>query len=166
MVEDEAEVDVVVHRLLVRQLDPEADREPAAFAAAAIRRLHHARPAAGDDGPARLGEEAPRLARELERPRPLRRSRRAEAGDRRAIDPLDRLEPGEELAPDRLRALTEVLEAVMRLEEVAVLHHSIPLWRVASSPPTSAAAMSPYRTAISMACSRSGGTASTGTPFS
>ena len=93
VVEDQAEVDVRVHRLLARQLDAEADREPAALAAAEIRRFHQARPAAGDDGPARLGEEQRRLAGELVRARPCRRARRAEARDGRTVDSLHRFEP-------------------------------------------------------------------------
>src|SRR5207237_10612914 len=88
VVEDHPEVDAVVHPLRVWQLDPEADREPAALPAAAVRRLHHAGPAAGDDGPAGLGEEVRRLAGELVRLRPFRRARRAEAGDGGAVDLL------------------------------------------------------------------------------
>ena len=122
VVEDEAEVDVVVHPLLVRQLDSEADREPAAFAAAAVRRLHHAGTAARDDGPACLREEARRFAGELVGPRSLRHAGRAEAGNRRAVDLLDLLEAGQELLSDRLRLLPEVLERVVGLEKVAILH--------------------------------------------
>ena len=51
-----AEVDVGVEALLVGQLDVAADRQPAALAAAAVRRLHDPRAAAGDDREARLGE--------------------------------------------------------------------------------------------------------------
>ena len=54
----DAEVDVGVERLLVRQLDVAADREPAALLAAAVGRLHRARAAAGDDRVAGLGELA------------------------------------------------------------------------------------------------------------
>ena len=53
------DVEVRVRHLLVRQLDVEADREAAAFLRAAVRRLHDAPPAAGDDRPAGLGEEPP-----------------------------------------------------------------------------------------------------------
>ena len=82
VLERHRDVAVGVQALLVRELDVEADREPAALLAAAVRGLHHARAAAGDDGEARLGEEPAGLARvagtaRCPRPRgPSRRSRR------------------------------------------------------------------------------------------
>ena len=54
-------------RLLVRQLDVEADREPAALLRAAVRSLHHAAAAAGDDRPAALAEPPADRARRLVR---------------------------------------------------------------------------------------------------
>ena len=47
VVEREVDVEVLVRRLLVRQLDVEADREAAAFLRAAVRRLHHTAASAG-----------------------------------------------------------------------------------------------------------------------
>ena len=142
VVEDEAEVDVVVHRLLVRQLDPEADREPAAFAAAAVRRLHHARPAARDDGPARLGEEPRRLAGQLVRARPFRRrapsrSTRPPAG-RSARPPRSR-RGTRGRSPASAPAGTRASGASGGGRDPAS-PQSIPLCRVASNPATSAAA--------------------------
>ena len=137
MIEDQSEVDVVVHPLLVRQLDPEADREPAALAAAAVRRLHHARPAARDDGPARLGEQPRRLARDLVRSRPFRGARRPEAGDGRAVDLLHGLETRQELVTDLLRVRPEAIERVVSLEDFAVPHQNASLCRVARTHATS-----------------------------
>ena len=73
--------------LLVRELDVEADREPAALARAAVRALHHARAAAGDDRPAALGEAAADGARRLVRRMALADPRRAEDRHRRPVDP-------------------------------------------------------------------------------
>src|SRR5262245_21800932 len=95
-----------------------------AVAAAAVRRLHHARSAARHDGPPGLGEETPRFARQLVGTRVLRNPRRAEARDRRAVDPLHRLEAFEKLVADRLRVLLELLILVMGAEKVAVVHTS------------------------------------------
>ena len=57
----DSQVDVVVERLLVRELDVAADREPAALLGAAVDRLHHSRPAAGDDREPAPGEGPPEL---------------------------------------------------------------------------------------------------------
>src|SRR5581483_11736739 len=46
--EGERDVEVRIRALLVRQLDVEPDGEAALLLRAAIRSLHHARPAAGD----------------------------------------------------------------------------------------------------------------------
>jgi hypothetical protein len=54
----DAEIDVRVDRLLVGQLDVAADREPAAFLAAAVRGLHDPGTAAGDDRETTLREPA------------------------------------------------------------------------------------------------------------
>ena len=61
----DAEVDVRVEALLVRQLDVAADRQAAALPAAAVGRLHRARPAAGDDRVAGLGQPAADRPRQL-----------------------------------------------------------------------------------------------------
>ena len=143
VVEDQPEVDVVVHPLLVRQLDPEADREPAALAAAAVRRLHHARPAAGDDRPARLGEEARRLAGELVGPRLLA----APAPSRSTRPPgrsifSTRSKPVRNSSPISFEAPRRYSSAVVGLEKLAILHQNVPLCRVASTHATRPAARS------------------------
>src|SRR5207237_8182983 len=56
VVEGVRDVEVWIRRLLVRKPDVEADREAAALLRAALRRLHHAGPAARDHRPARLRE--------------------------------------------------------------------------------------------------------------
>ena len=97
--EVDAEVDPVVEALLERQLDAEPDREPARLRAAPVRRLHHARPAAGDHGVAGVGQ------RRAQRPpgRVLgvvaRGAGRAEHGDR-AGHLGQRAEPLHELGLD------------------------------------------------------------------
>src|SRR5438046_2203995 len=95
-----ADVDVRVRMLLVRQLDVEADREPAALARAAVRGLHHSGPATRDDGEARLGEALPHLARLPVGRVLLVDPGRAEDGDPGPADPLDRGEALEELVRD------------------------------------------------------------------
>ena len=94
--------------LLVRQLDVEADREPAALARAPVRRLHHARPAAGHDREPGLGEpprDVPglRVGGVI-----LGHPRGAEDRHRRPADPLDGLEALAELARDPRDVLGEV----------------------------------------------------------
>jgi AcrR family transcriptional regulator len=64
VVEGQGQVDVRVHRLLVRQLDVEADRGDAGVLCPAVGSLHDPGPAAGDDREARLAEPARDLARE------------------------------------------------------------------------------------------------------
>src|SRR2546425_918024 len=54
--EVDPEVDVGVQLLLERELDVAADGETSGLAAAAVGRLHHARPAAGDDRESRPSE--------------------------------------------------------------------------------------------------------------
>src|SRR5438067_1362365 len=120
VVEGEADVDVRVRVLLMRQLDVEADREPAALARAAVRGLHHARPAARDDGEPRLGEALPHLARLPVGRVLLVDPGRAEDSDPGPADPLDRGEALEELVRDPRDVPGEV--AVAALEEPAVLH--------------------------------------------
>ena len=105
VLEAEPEVDVRVHPLLVRQLDVEADGEPAALLAAAVPGLHHARAAAGDDREALLREEARRLARGFVGLAARLHPGRAEEGHGRPVDPLDRLEAAQELVPDRVEVL-------------------------------------------------------------
>ena len=110
--------------------------------AAAVRRLHHARPAAGHDRPAGLGEEPPRRARRGVRRIVLADPRRAEDRHRRPVDPLDGLEPRVELRRDPRRLLAQLVGIVMGLiEESPVLHrYKAPFCRVASIPITSSAA--------------------------
>ena len=59
----DAEVDVLVEPLLVRQLDVAPDGQAATLAAAAVGGLHRARTAAGDHRVARSGEHAGRSLR-------------------------------------------------------------------------------------------------------
>ena len=88
--EGQQDVEVRVRSLLVRQLDVEADREAAALAAAAVRRLHHAGAAARDDCPARPRRRGVRSSRaSVVRRRALVHARRAEDRDRGPVDPLD-----------------------------------------------------------------------------
>ena len=98
--EEVAEIDAQVHvrvlPLLVGQLDVAADRQPTALATAPVGGLHDARPAAGDDRVARLGQPAPDGPRQLVLGAVDRGAGRAEHGDRRAhcrhrIEPLDEL---------------------------------------------------------------------------
>src|SRR2546423_2795941 len=96
------------------------------MAQASIRPYMKPRAAPGPDAQARLREEPRRFAGELVRARPCGRARRPEARDGRPVDLLDRLEAGEELAPDRPRALPQMLERMVRLEEVAILQRLDP----------------------------------------
>ena len=91
-------------RLLVGQLDVAADREAAALLAAAVRGLHDARAAAGDDRVA-LPRRAAGRSRAPTRSAgsPSADARRAEDRDRRA-DPGERVEAFDELAQDPQRA--------------------------------------------------------------
>ena len=79
--EVQADVDVLVQPLLEGELDAEADGDALGLAGALVRRLHGARPTAGDDGPAGLHEHAAELYARLV----LRRARlgpgRAEHAD-------------------------------------------------------------------------------------
>src|ERR1700682_4790266 len=50
------EVHVLVHRLLMRELDVAADRQPTRVVTTFVDRLHDPRPAAGDDGKSTPGE--------------------------------------------------------------------------------------------------------------
>ena len=104
----------------MRELDVEADREPARVARAAVRGLHHARAAAGDDREARFRQQPADLARLGVDGSVLRDPRRAEDGDRRPVDPLDGEEPFEELLADALGVADEV--AVTALEQASVFH--------------------------------------------
>jgi hypothetical protein len=122
VVEREADVEVGVRPLLVRQLDIEADRDPTRFLRAAVRGLHHARPAAGHHGEARLRELSSDLARVGIEPVALVDPRGAEDADRRPADPLDREEALQELVPDALGVPGKV--AVVPFEDLAVLHQS------------------------------------------
>ena len=81
VVEVEADVDVVVLELLVRQLDVEPDRRHAGVARAAVAGLHDAGAAAGDDREARPAQHRGRLARLGVHRVVARRARRAEDRD-------------------------------------------------------------------------------------
>src|SRR3954469_22648947 len=65
VVEGQADIDVLVQRLLVRQLDPEPDADRARLPRAAVGGLHDPGAAAGDDRVALLAEVARELARRL-----------------------------------------------------------------------------------------------------
>jgi hypothetical protein len=121
--EGDGEVDVRVRILLVRELDVEADGEAAGLLGAAVGRLHHARPAAGDDGEARLSQEPPALARLLVVVVPGRDPRRAEHGRGRPRDPVDGLEAAQQLLRDQLDVRRVVVGLV--LEDAAVDGHRL-----------------------------------------
>ena len=104
VVEVELDVDVRVDALLVRQVDPEADRRHARLARAAVGRLHDPRAAAGDDRVARVAERARHLAGGLVAGVVRRRACRAEDRDRLA-DVAERLEPRPQLVLDAQHAL-------------------------------------------------------------
>src|SRR5581483_10998369 len=150
--------------LLVRQLDVEADGQAAALAAAAVCRLHDARPSTGDDGPACLGEQPAGRARRVVRERALVHARRPEDRHRRPVEPVNRLEAGEELVRDRLRVRAQLLDRLVRLQHPAVGVHSIPFGLVARRPSTIAPAMPAYRAKSWTARARSGANACIGTP--
>ena len=115
-----ADVEVRVRLLLVRQLDVEADREAAGLPRAAVRGLHHAGAAAGDDREARLREPPARHPRIRVGRVVLPHPRRAEDRYRRPVDSLDRLEALVELLRDPRDVAGEV--AVLALEEPPVFH--------------------------------------------
>jgi hypothetical protein len=83
-VEVDAVVDPLVHGLLEREVDAEPHARDAGGASAAVRRLHGARAAARDDGPALPPEAAAELHAELVLRRARRRARGAEHRDRGA----------------------------------------------------------------------------------
>ena len=122
VVERVADVEVRVRRLLVRQLDVEADREAVAFLRAAVRALHHAAAAAGDDRPAALGEALADRARRLVRRAAFVHARRAEQRDGRPVDQRDLLEAGAELGGDLLDRRVDV-ERRRVVEDLAVVGH-------------------------------------------
>ena len=95
---------------------------PPAFLAAAVRRLHHARAAAGDDRESRLGEEPGRRAGLPVRLAVLAHPRRAEDRDRRPVDLEHLLEAAEELGRDHRHVVREIL--VRSLENAPVVHQS------------------------------------------
>ena len=99
VVEVEAEVDVGVLELLVRQLDVEPDRRHARVARAAVAGLHDPRAAAGDDREAGAAERGGRLARLRVHRVVARRARGAEDRDRLA-DVREALEAGPQLLVD------------------------------------------------------------------
>ena len=134
--ERDLEIEVVVRELLVRELDVEADGEPAALARAAVRGLHAARAAAGHDRPALLGEEARDLAGRVVRRMPLADAGRAEHRHGRVGDLRDGLEALEELVRD---ARDAAAVAVLPLEKFPVVHRSMvarPTTRGASRRPS------------------------------
>ncbi len=108
----------------MRKLDVEADREPAGVACAAVRGLHHAGAAAGDDREAGLSEQPADLARLGVDRVVLPDARGAEDRDRRPVDSLDGLEPFEELLADAFGVADEV--AVTALEQASVFHQRSP----------------------------------------
>src|SRR3954453_11576732 len=141
VLERQLDVEVRVLVLFVWKVDVEADAEPAAFLAASVRGFHDTWAATGDHRPALLTEELRRRTRGGIRRRALADAGRAEDGNRRPVDPLDRLEPFVELLGDARGVLAELVLVLMRLvEELAVFHQSAPLGRVASIPSTSSAA--------------------------
>ena len=119
----DAEVDVGVERLLVRQLDIAPDREAATLLAAAVGRLHRARTTTGDDREAVLGEGSCDPARELV----VRMAGRCPGGaeDRDGgADGRERVEALHELREDPQgtpRVGVEELGAVRLLQEALVL---------------------------------------------
>jgi len=97
--------------LLVGELDVEADREPTAFLRATVRGLHHARPAAGDDCKAGLGEAPADVAGLFVGGMPFTDASGAEERDCGSVDPLDGLEALQELVADPRRVREEVVAA-------------------------------------------------------
>ena len=123
VLERHLEVAVGIEPLLVRERDVEADREAAALLAAAVRRLHHARPAAGDDRESRLRELPRRLARLPVGLAVLPDPGRAEDRDGRPVDLEHLLEAAEELARDDRDVVLQVL--VRPLEDAPVVGRAI-----------------------------------------
>ena len=107
--------------LLVRQEDVEADREATGLLAAAVRSLHHPRAATGDHGEASPRELGADRARRLVPRRPLADPRRAEHGHGWPVDPVDRLEPGEELGGDQGHVTRKRLVTTPQQPSVEVL---------------------------------------------
>jgi len=107
--------------VLAREPDVEPDREAAALLRAAVRPLHHARAAAGDDGEVVLGEEAPDLARGAVGGVLLADAGGAEDRDSRGGDAGHELEAGEELVRDSVDVEAPV--AGLDVEEALVLHY-------------------------------------------
>src|SRR5205814_8224144 len=103
VVELQAEVDVRVLALLEGQFDVEADRTHAGLAGPAVRGLHHAGTAAGDDREAGFAEPAGRPAGELVGGVVFPHACGAEERDRRS-DPRKRLEAAPKLVADALEA--------------------------------------------------------------
>ena len=104
MREGEADVEVGVRLLLVRELDVEPDRLAAALLGAAVGRLHHTGAAPGHDREARFGEEPAGLDRGPIRRMLLAHARGAEDRDRGLGDACDGEEALEE-APFRANLL-------------------------------------------------------------
>ena len=117
--EGEADVDVGVRALLVRQLDVEADRDASAFARSAVRGLHEPRPAARHDRESGLGEAASDLDRGRVVGMPLADARGAEDRHRGLREERDRLEALVELVGDPSDVLP--LCAAVRLEKPPVV---------------------------------------------
>ena len=153
VVEGQADVEVRVLVLLVREVDVEADREAAALLGSAVRGLHHTRAAAGDHGPARLREESPRGARGFVRGMPLVHARRAEERDHGERNLRDGLEAHLELARDLEHARVDV--PVDAFEDAAVVHHSVRSMCVKCIATARKTASPMYVTATTPRCQRS-----------
>jgi hypothetical protein len=104
VVELDAQVDVGIDRLLVGQLDVEADRERAGVLGAAVDGLHRSGTASGDHREAGLADRATHLAGEVVLGCIGRRAGGTEHADRRA-DLAQLVEPEDELALDPAEAL-------------------------------------------------------------
>src|SRR4029079_8655275 len=99
--------------LLGGRVAVEPARGAAPLARTAFRPLHHAGAAAGDDREPRLCQQPADLAGLGVDGILLSDPRRAEDGDRRPVDPLDGLEPFEELLADALCVADEVALAAL-----------------------------------------------------
>src|SRR5215213_5225283 len=106
--------------LLVRKLDVEADREPAALLGASVRRFHHPRPASRHDREPGRGKPPGHVASGLIPAMLLADARGAEDRHRRPVDPVDRLEAGAELGGDPLDVALEVLVLAPLVEDASV----------------------------------------------
>src|SRR5439155_1716892 len=104
------------------ELDVEADREPATFLRAAIRRFHDAGTAPCDDGPPPTREAAPGLPRLLVDGTALADARRAEDRHCRPVDLVDHLEALAKFACDEGDVSFEVLRLLLGGEDPAVFH--------------------------------------------